>query len=72
MSDDVREQLMELQTQFAFQEDLLTALNDRVIGQDRELERLRRALLALQDNYAKLADSVAQVGGESIERPPHY
>ena len=71
MSDDVQHQLMELQTQFAFQEDLLSALNERVVKQDKELDRLKRMLLALQENYVKLADSLPQSGGER-ERPPHY
>ncbi|GAB3378939.1 SlyX family protein [Spongiibacter taiwanensis] len=71
MSDDVQHQLMELQTQFAFQEDLLSALNERVVEQDKELDRLKRMLLALQENYVKLADSLPQSGGEQ-ERPPHY
>lgn len=72
MSDDVQQQLMELQTQFAFQEDLLSALNGRVVEQDKELDRLKRMLIALQENYVKLADSLPQSGGDLLERPPHY
>ncbi|AKH70170.1 hypothetical protein IMCC21906_02515 [Spongiibacter sp. IMCC21906] len=75
MSADLQAQVVELQTQVAYQEDLLAALNHRVAEQDKELLQLKRMLLALRDSYHKLADSMSESQGENavaIERPPHY
>ncbi|MDX1505973.1 MAG: SlyX family protein [Spongiibacter sp.] len=72
------ELLIELQTQVAFQEDLLSALNDRVTEQDRELRTLREQMKALGAVTAQLRVMLEEqgAGGESvasaIERPPHY
>lgn len=75
MSADLQAQMIELQTQIAYQEDLLFALNHRVAAQDKELLQLKQMLLALRENYHKLADSMSehqQTNAGVTERPPHY
>ena len=75
---DQNELVVELQTQMAFQEDLLTALNERVTAQDRELRTLREQVKALAAVTGQLRVMLEEqgAGGESVasanERPPHY
>ena len=73
MASDVSAQLIELQSQFAFQEDLLAALNDRVVAQDRELQNLRNAITQLGEQLRQ--QSVMSDGANQaieLDRPPHY
>ncbi|WP_373087056.1 SlyX family protein [Zhongshania sp.] len=73
MVGDVSAQLIELQSQFAFQEDLLTALNDRVVAQDRELQNMRNAITRLSEQirqHSTVADGASQ--SIDMDRPPHY
>lgn len=73
MASDVSAQLIDLQSQFAFQEDLLAALNERVVAQDRELQNLRNAIRQLNEQMRQ--QSMASDGANQaieIDRPPHY
>jgi SlyX protein len=66
----IKDQLESLQTQFAFQEDTITALNDVVVRQQIEIEQLKeqgKHLKLLLDNTLTQLDS-----GGVEERPPHY
>lgn len=76
MSEEkVMEQLVELQSQFAFQEDMLATLNDVVTRQQRQIDALQRELLSHSDKIATVMDHIADKrGSESAmdERPPHY
>lgn len=70
----LQQQLMEVQSQLAFQEDTVQALNDAVAQQQQEILLLRRQLALLkqrQDEQAVRADE--QGGGLPVaEKPPHY
>lgn len=73
MSEEVSAQLVELQTQLAFQEDLLSALDQRVASQDREIQQLTQAVLQLQANSRLLQDALSEQGiASEVEKPPHY
>jgi SlyX protein len=77
MSGNTESQLVELQTQFAFQEDLLAALDARVAAQDREIQQMQTKIEALKSLCRQLVDSLEQqpLGGADSsmqERPPHY
>ncbi|MFT4919900.1 MAG: SlyX protein [Zhongshania aliphaticivorans] len=73
MVGDVSAQLIELQSQFAFQEDLLAALNERVVAQDRELQNMRNAITQLSEQIRQQS-TVSDGAGQSVDmdRPPHY
>ncbi|MEX1669930.1 SlyX family protein [Zhongshania guokunii] len=73
MASDISAQLIDLQSQFAFQEDLLGALNERVIAQDRELLEMRRAIAQLSEQLRQ-QNTDAEGAAQTIEsdRPPHY
>ncbi|WP_331346489.1 SlyX family protein [Cellvibrio sp. UBA7661] len=70
---DLEEQLIDVQTRIAYQEDTLTQLNEVITRQDAEIIQLKQQLrlLALrideiQRNPAAAEDDI------SNERPPHY
>jgi SlyX protein len=73
MVNDHANQLIDLQTQLAFQEDLLTSLNDRVYAQDREMQKMQMAISRLSEQLRE--QNVAAEQGDnqpSFEKPPHY
>lgn len=74
---ELQQQLEDLQTQFAFQEDLLQTLDQQVSQQDREIQLLQQQLQALRALCLQLAEAVdkpsAEGGAAQLdERPPHY
>ncbi|MCR8923265.1 SlyX family protein [Dasania sp. GY-MA-18] len=67
---DMREQLVDLQSQLAFQEDTIYTLNQIVTEQQQQLERLNEMI-----NQLKLQIEAAPDGQNNqalSERPPHY
>ena len=74
-SDQLVEQLVELQSQFAFQEDLLRELNDVVARQQQQIDALQRELLLHKDRIAHVMDNLPDKGAAAMpadDRPPHY
>lgn len=72
---DILNQLSELQSQLAFQDDTIAALNDALAQQQRELLTLRRQLELLkqrQDEQAAALDQGSEEAAPALERPPHY
>jgi SlyX protein len=76
MSEEkITEQLVELQSQCAFQEDMLATLNDVVTRQQKQIDALQREVLNHHDKISSVMDHIADKrGSESAidERPPHY
>ncbi|RNL67752.1 SlyX family protein [Zhongshania marina] len=72
MAIDVSSQLVEVQTQLAFQEDMLNALNERVVAQDLEIRNLRRTLELLHEQMKQKNASAEDGQIHEMERPPHY
>ncbi|MCB1677294.1 MAG: SlyX family protein [Halioglobus sp.] len=73
MADDVeaiKALLVEVQSQLAFQEETVQALNDALAGQQREILQLRRQLVLLKARQDEQAADLQ--GGAAHERPPHY
>lgn len=72
--DSLAQQVMDLQSQLAFQEDAVSSLDAALAQQQQEILLLRRQLellLKRQQEQAALAggDSAAEA---PIEKPPHY
>jgi len=62
--------VMELETRLAFQDDTIQALNDELVQQQRQLERLQLQMEALLKRQAEM---VGQFGVSEHEAPPpHY
>lgn len=67
-------QMIDLQSQVAFQEDMLQELNVVVARQQTQIDNLQRECALLAE---KLTDLAARAPDDSIigadeERPPHY
>ncbi|GLK91410.1 SlyX family protein [Pseudomonas turukhanskensis] len=62
--------VMELETRLAFQDDTIQALNDELVAQQRNIERLQLQIAAL----AKRQEDMQSGFGMSEEEapPPHY
>lgn len=70
---DLEEQLIDLQTRVAYQEDTLTQLNDVITRQDAEIVQLKQQLRLVAQRLDELSSNPAQADGEIVdERPPHY
>lgn len=70
---DIEQQLIDLQTRVAYQEDTLEQLNNVITQQDADITQLKQHVRILAQ---RLEDSLRNQGaaGEEIvdERPPHY
>ncbi len=66
-------QLQELQSQFAFQEDTVTSLNEALAVQQREILLLKEELALLKQRLKEQGDTLADMtDAPTDERPPHY
>lgn len=66
----MQNELVELETKLAFQEDMIQALNRTVAEQQQDLLELKRDLEELQTQLRAMAPSLAP--GITDEPPPHY
>ena len=67
MSDE----LIELQTQLAFQEQTIGELNEVMISQQKQIDLLRLEIKLLKDKLGMLEDRL-ETGPAENEKPPHY
>ncbi len=74
---ELKHQLDELQTQVAFQDDAMRALDEAIATQQQEILLLRRQVELLKQRQDDMA--AGQDGGEgspgtdpATEKPPHY
>lgn len=66
----VEERVADLESRLAFQDDTLQALNDEVVRQQRDIERLQLLVSALSQRQDELQ---TQIGSEDEDEvPPHY
>lgn len=65
------ERIQELEIRVAFQDDLLTSLNDQVHQAHQDIARLRAELVALRDRIEADKGSGGASAGEEPP-PPHY
>ena len=72
--DDLKAALGEVQSQLAFQEDTIEALNQALSDQQQEILTLRRQMALLKKQLEELpADHVeTSAGPAEQEKPPHY
>ena len=72
--EQLRRDLMELQSQLAFQEDTVQSLNDAMAAQQQEILTLRRQLELLKQRQDEQAvrHETDEAGGPQDEKPPHY
>jgi SlyX protein len=63
-------QLIELEMRVAFQDDAMDTLNQTLLAQSRQMERMALQLEQLQDRLKTYTPSPLDV--DETERPPHY
>jgi SlyX protein len=73
-NETLMQQLHEVQSQLAFQEDVLESLNGAMAAQQKEILVLRRQLELLKQRQDEQgAGSGAAAGADNAnEKPPHY
>lgn len=70
MSTELEQRLIELETRQAFQDDTLQTLNDVLVDQQRQIDRLQHQLQVLAAGQEALQTQIDQ---EQVEPPPpHY
>lgn len=70
MSND--NDLIELQTQLAFQEHTIAELNTVLINHQQQLDVLRLEIKLLKEKLSTLEDRVEHSSTPRDEKPPHY
>ena len=69
----MEEKLIELETKFSYQEDLLSDLNAIVARQQRQLDELISEMSGIKEQLQDAAGRGPAGGAEEqIEKPPHY
>ena len=67
---DLERRVVELESRLAFQDDTIAALNDVIVAQQRDIERLQQQIAMLA---RRQEDMVGQFGiAEGDAPPPHY
>jgi len=71
---DNEQQIAELETQLAFQEDHLQKLNDALINQQKRIEAMEVSIKHYEKRLAEIQNGVGSEEQVSIEDevPPHY
>lgn len=64
-------ELIELQTQLAFQEQTIAELNEVMISQQKQIDLLRLEIKLLKEKLGVLEDRI-ETGPPQNEKPPHY
>lgn len=64
-------ELIELQTQLAFQEHTIAILNGALTDQQQQINILRLEIKFLKEKFGMLEEKV-EMGPQQDERPPHY
>ena len=72
--NDLNDDLIELQTRLAFQEDTINQLNAVITQQDAAILQLQHQMRLLARRIDELAVERRTAGGDVVadERPPHY
>jgi SlyX protein len=66
----IEDRVTELETRLAFQDDTIQALNEVLVEQQRQLDRLGSQMGQLLERYRELAGQYGEAGDEAP--PPHY
>lgn len=69
------ERLIRLETQLAFQDDLLEQLNQQLVLQNHDIHLLQQQLQLLSSRFKELQQNTDASGRQpsaADERPPHY
>jgi len=65
------EQLIDIETKIAFQEDTLQELNQLIYQHQRQLDQLEAGFKSLANRIKELSETIP-VADPTDEKPPHY
>lgn len=71
-TEKLRAMLVDLQSQVAFQEDAIAALDGALAQQQQEINLLRRQVELLGERQKAQAEQLSEAAGGAVEKPPHY
>lgn len=71
-TESLQQKLIDLETQLAFQEDTITALDKVVVKQQQQIERLNEMLLGTRNRLDEFIENSDVSPAVQNERPPHY
>ena len=69
--EELQNRIETLETRQAFQEDTIESLNDVIIQQQKDIEKLDLKIEILQERIKQAATSHTEIAGEEPP-PPHY
>lgn len=69
-NDEILQQLVDLQTQQAFQEDIIATLDGVVTRQQQQIDRMQMQIDSLKKRFETLPESLNSEIHD--EKPPHY
>ncbi len=72
MSEELIQQIIELQAKAVFQEDLLQSLNQIVIEQDKTIRALTERVQRWESKLDDMSYAIESGGTPQSEVPPHY
>jgi len=67
----MEQQLVDMQTRLAYQEDAIDSLNQTVVDQQQQIDGLQQQIRILREQYLEQSSAHATVDTGS-EKPPHY
>lgn len=67
--DESLERIVYIETKFAYLEDFVKQLQEEVVSQSKQIEKLQAENISLRE---KLRDISEQVGDVPNRKPPHY
>lgn len=69
----MQDELIELQTKLAFQEQTLAELNNALVSQQQQIDRLQIQIKMYEDRLSEVEESAPLSTGQGQdEKPPHY
>lgn len=69
---DLNQRLIEVETQLAHQQLICDQLNEVIVEQGKQIMRLERNLLRLENQVKDVQQLSREPRGDANEKPPHY
>ncbi len=66
----MQDELIELQSKLAFQEQTLNELNNALVSQQQQIDHLQTQIKLYEDRLSEVEDAAPLAGQD--EKPPHY
>ena len=69
----MQDEIIELQSKLSFQEQTINELNNALVSQQQQIDRLQLKIQLLQDSLAEVDEQAGSSTGQGQhEKPPHY